>query len=345
MMRVLVTGGSGFIGHRLVTALHARGLRVRILDIRPPTALPADVQYVQGSVLDPAAVDQALVDISHVYHLAGLPGMWTANKQDFHDINCCGTETVLAAAQKHHVSRFLHCSSESILFGYSDMGGCRAEETLQPAEVMPGAYTRSKSLAEQRAMQAAASGFPVIVGSPTMPIGPSDHNFTPPTAMLRHFLNHRVQLYVDFMVNLVDVRDVALGLILAMERGRVGQRYILGGESIRLCELLRMVAAISGRRQYPIPVPGKFAEATATLLELVADRLTRKPPTGTGEGVRIARHASDLSIAKSRTELGYAPQPIEPVLRETVAYLLTLDAKAAPTSLERSDLGSSSRIN
>jgi len=345
MMQVLVTGGSGFIGQRLVTALHARGLRVRILDIRPPTALPSDVQYIQGSVLDPAALDQALSNISQVYHLAGLPGMWTANKQDFHDVNCCGTEAILAAAQKHQVSRFLHCSSESILFGYSDLEGRRAEETLQPAEVMPGAYTRSKALAERRALQAAASGFPVIVGSPTMPIGPADHNLTPPTAMLRHFLNQRVQLYVDFLVNLVDVRDVALGLILAMERGRVGQRYILGGECIRLGELLRMMTAMSARRQYAIPVPGKIAEAAATLIELVADRLTRKPPNGTGEGVRIALKASDLSIEKSRTELGYAPGPIEPVLRETVAHLLALDAKADSTSLQRSVLGSNSRTN
>jgi dihydroflavonol-4-reductase len=345
MMHVLVTGGSGFIGQHLVTALHARGLRVRILDIRSPGALPSDIQYVQGSVLDPAAVEQALAGISQVYHLAGLPGMWTANKHDFHDVNCRGTEAILAAAQKCGVSRFLHCSTESILFGYSDMGGRRAEETLQPAEVMPGPYTRSKALAEQCAMQAAASGFPVIVGTPTMPIGPADHNLTPPTAMLRHFLNRRLQLYVDFLVNLVDVRDVALGLILAMERGRVGQRYILGGESIRLGAILRMMTAMSARRQYPIAVPGRIAEATATMLELVADRLTRRPPSGTPEGVRIALRASDLSIEKSRTELGYAPRPIEPVLRETIAHLLALDAKGAPASLERRALSSGSRAS
>src|SRR3954453_16282702 len=142
MALVLVTGGSGFIGHHLVEALRALGQRVRVLDVRPPAA-NADVEYVRGSVLDGAAVDAALADVDQVYHLAGLPGMWVANKQAFHDVNCRGTEIVLAAAMKHGVSRFLHCSTESILFGYSDLNGVPAEEALQPADAMPGAYTRS----------------------------------------------------------------------------------------------------------------------------------------------------------------------------------------------------------
>ncbi|MBI5264151.1 MAG: NAD-dependent epimerase/dehydratase family protein [Bradyrhizobium sp.] len=340
MMHVLVTGGSGFIGHHVVAALQARGQRVRILDTRSPGALPSDVEYLQGSVLDPAAVDRALTGVDQVYHLAGLPGMWVGRKQDFHAVNCGGTEVMLAAAQKRGISRFLHCSTESILFRYSDLGCGSAEEMLQPAEVMPGAYTRSKALAEGLARQAAASGLPVVIGTPTMPIGPADHNLTPPTAMLRHFLRRRLQLHVDFLVNLVDVRDVAMGLTLAMERGRIGQRYILGGESIRLRRILRMMSAISGRRQLPVPVPGRIAELSATMLELIADRLTHKPPSGTGEGVRIALAASDLSIEKARHELGYEPRPIEPVLQETIAHLLALEANAGSASLKQPALSS-----
>src|SRR5260221_14171478 len=109
-------------------------------------------------------------------------------------------------------------------------------------------------------MQAAASGFPVVIGTPTMPIGPHDHNFTPPVAMLRHFLGRRLQLYLDFIVNFVDVRDVAAGLILAMQRGQVGHRYILGGESLPLKKVLQLMAAISRRRGWLIPVPGPRAE-------------------------------------------------------------------------------------
>jgi dihydroflavonol-4-reductase len=340
MTPVLVTGGSGFIGQHLVAALQARGQRVRILDVRPPAASSPDIEYVEGSVLDGAAADRALAGCEQVYHLAGLPGMWLANKQNFLDVNCRGTEVMLAAAQRRGVSRFLHCSTESILFPYSDLGGRRAEEALQSAEVMPGAYTRSKALAEHHAAKAAAAGFPIVIGTPTMPIGPADHNLTPPTAMLWHFLQRRVQPHLNFLVNLVDVRDVATGLALAMERGRTGQRYILGGECLRLGEILRMMSAISGRRQFPVAVPGKIAELSATMLEFIADRITHRPPDGTGEGVRIALHASDLSIEKARTELGYAPRPIEPVLRETIAYLLARGVKPASASLEHHALSS-----
>jgi len=193
---------------------------------------------------------------------------------------------------------------------------------------MPGLYTRSKMLAEQFAAQTAASGFPLVIGTPTMPIGPHDHNLTPPTAMLRHFLSGRVQMYLDFIVNLVDVRDVAAGLILAMEHGRIGHRYILGGESISLKKILQLMATISGRRYVSIPVPGRVAEVAATMLEFVADHVTHRPPSGTAEGVRIALRATELSIEKAQHELGYAPRPVEPALRDTIAYLLGARGKS-----------------
>jgi dihydroflavonol-4-reductase len=319
---VLVTGGSGFIGQHLVSALVARGHQVRVFDLHPPTHVQSHVQYFEGSVLDPDRVAEAMSGVAEVYHLAGLPGMWMRHKSDFHAVNCGGTEVVIAAARKRGIARFLHCSTESILFRSSPSVDASAQDTLQPAHAMSGPYTRSKMLAEQLAMQAAASGFPVVIGTPTMPIGPHDHNFTPPVAMLRHFLGRRLQLYLDFIVNLVDVRDVAAGLVLAMERGQVGHRYIFGGESIPLKEVLCLVAANSGRRSLRIPVPGKVAEAAAAMLEFIADHVTRNPPSGTAEGVRIALRSTSLSIAKAQTELGYAPRPVEPVLRETIAYLL-----------------------
>jgi dihydroflavonol-4-reductase len=319
---VLVTGGSGFIGQHLVSALVARGHEVCVLDLHPPTRVESEVRYVEGSVLDPDRVGEALSGVEEVYHLAGLPGMWMRHKSDFHAVNCRGTEVVIAAARKRGIARFLHCSTESILFGSSPSVDAGTQDILLPAHAMPGPYTRSKMLAEQLAMRAAASGFPVVIGTPTMPIGPHDHNFTPPIAMLQHFLSRRLQLYLDFIVNLVDVRDVAAGLVLAMERGQVGHRYIFGGESIPLKKVLRLVAANSGRRNLRIPVPGKVAEAAAAMLEFIADHVTRKPPSGTAEGVRIALRATSLSIAKAQTELGYTPRPVEPALCETIAYLL-----------------------
>jgi nucleoside-diphosphate-sugar epimerase len=323
MTRVLVTGGTGFIGQHLVSALAVDGRQVRVFDIRPPACAVANVEYVQGSVLDQASVNDALHDVGEVYHLAALPGMWIPKKADFDAVNRLGTEVMITAARRRGVGRFLHCSTESILFRPSSVRGEAGQYCLLPAEEMPGLYTRSKMLAEQFASQAAASGFPLIIGTPTMPIGPHDHNLTPPTAMLRHFLNSRVQLYLDFIVNLVDVRDVAAGLILAMQRGQIGQRYIFGGESIPLKKILQLMARISGRRYFSVPVPGRVAEMSAAILEFVSDHITHRPPSGTAEGVRIALRATDLSIDKAKRELGYAPRPIEPALRDTIAYLLS----------------------
>ena len=197
----------------------------------------------------------------------------------------------MAAARKRGVARFLHCSTESILFRRSPSERADVDDALLSADSMPGPYTRSKMLADQLAMQAAASGFPVVVACPTMPIGPDDHNLTPPTAMLRHFLGKRFQFYLDFVVNLVDVRDAAAGLILAMERGKSGHRYIIGGESIPLKQVLQLMSEISNRRGTLIPVPAPLAKAAAAMLELIADHVTRRPPTGTAEGVRIALRA------------------------------------------------------
>jgi dihydroflavonol-4-reductase len=158
MALVLVTGGSGFIGHHLVEALRARGQRVRVLDVRAPAAANTEVEHVHGSVLDGAAVDAAVAGVDQVYHLAGLPGMWVANKQDFHEVNCRGTEIVLAAAMKRGVSRFLHCSTESILFPYSDLNGAPQKKRCSRSTPCPApirARSRSPSTTPQRPPPAA----------------------------------------------------------------------------------------------------------------------------------------------------------------------------------------------
>src|SRR5271169_1812685 len=140
MTSVLVTGGTGFIGQHLVSALTAGGRRVRVLDLRPPTCAVPQVEYIAGSVLDPDLVDRALRDVEQVYHLAGLPGMWVPKKHDFHTMNCVGTETVITVARKRGIARFLHCSTESILFRPSRSRGADDEHCLLPAQEMPGLY-------------------------------------------------------------------------------------------------------------------------------------------------------------------------------------------------------------
>jgi len=327
MTRVLITGGSGFIGQHLVSELVARGRQVRVLDIRAPTRTLSAVEYVGGSILDTALVNDAVAGVDEIYHLAGLPGMWKLDRTEFHDVNFIGTRNVLAGARRNGAARFLHCSTESILFHASPPGDLSAEEASLSVDDMPGPYTRSKMLADELALQQAAAGMPVIVGCPTMPIGPHDHNVTPPTAMLQYFLGQgSLQVYLDFMVNFVDVRDVAAGLVLAMEKGRVGHRYVLGGDSLPLSQILALMASISGRRKVFVPLPGPLAELAASIVELTADYVTRRPPSATAEGVRIARRAVALSSEKARRELGYAPRPVEPLLQEVIAHMVGASA-------------------
>ncbi|HET7851088.1 MAG TPA: NAD-dependent epimerase/dehydratase family protein [Pseudolabrys sp.] len=320
MTRVLVTGGSGFVGRHLVPALLAQGDAVRIFDVSPPGNL-ARVQYVAGSILDAGAVRAALRDIDEVYHLAALPGMWMPRKRDFHAVNCRGTAIVVTAARRQGVRRFLHCSTESVLFGGEKADAAIAAQARPSIDDMPGAYTRSKLAAEQLAVRAAAAGVPFVIATPTIPIG-LDANSTPPTAMLRHFLTRHRRFYLDFTLNLIDVRDVAAGLVLTMARGRIGERYILGGENIRLSSLLDRIDAICGRRRRRIPLPGAVALGAAALMEWSADHVTRRPPPATVEGVRIALRSAPLAIDKARRELGYSPRPVEAALRETVARIL-----------------------
>jgi dihydroflavonol-4-reductase len=322
MRKALVTGGSGFIGQHLVAALLAHGYRIRVLDLRPPRHDATKVEYVRGSVLDPQSLQAALDDVEEVYHLAGLPGMWARHKDDFHAVNAEGTARVIAAARSQGVSRLLHCSTESILFHPSCSVSTVAEDVAVTLDQMPGAYTRSKMLGEQYALKAAASGFPVIIANPTMPIGPHNGNLTPPTLMLQYFVSRRVQIYLDFIMNLVDVRDVAAGLLLAMERGQSGQRYILGGENISLKKLLAIVGVISGRKAVRIPIPTVMAQTTAAMLEFIADHVTHRPPAGTVEGVRIASRSRALSIEKARRDLGYAPRPIGAALEDAIQSVM-----------------------
>jgi dihydroflavonol-4-reductase len=319
--RTLVTGGSGFIGQYLVTALLQQGHRVRILDVRSPGGALSQAQFLEGSILDPAKVRDAVKDVDEVYHLAAPPGMWTPQKNDFHAVNCLGTEIVIEAVRESQVKRLVHCSTESIFFRRSMTERFVTEQVCTTIDEMPGAYTLSKLAAERFAFEAAASGLPVVIANPTMPIGIT-HSLTPPILMLQYFLHRRVQFYLDFVLNLVDVRDVAAGLLLAMQRGRIGQRYVLGGENFSLKKLLALIAVMSGRKALRIPVSPGIARIAAAAVECFADHVTHRPPSATLEGVRIALWSKPVSIEKSKQELGYAPGPTKHALEEVITSIL-----------------------
>jgi dihydroflavonol-4-reductase len=315
----LVTGGSGFIGRHVVRALRERCHHVRVLDVKPPPDLIPDVEYVAGSILDRSCIRDALRGVDHVYHLAAITHLWTTRPDDFDSVNYVGSKQVLAAAREHGVARFVHCSSETV----------KPEGT---AADMPGPYSRSKFLAEQAVRQAAEKGFPAIVIAPTVTLGPDDCNFTPGTAMLAGFLPKRVQFYLNCALNFVDVRDVALGMALAGESGRIGERYFLGGTNISIAELLALIERITRRKRMRIPIPGAVALLFAWWADTVATHLTHRPPIASIEGVRLGQRLRPISSDKAQRELGYATRPLDSTLRDAIDWLLHLQKHASGSS-------------
>lgn len=317
----LVTGGSGFIGGHLVAALAARGARVRILDLQePPNDAPPDVEFQRGSILDAAAVARALEGVERVYHLAAVATLWDRDPTVFDRVNRQGTRVVLdAAARVPGLRRVVHCSTEAVMIGHPPPRRLpqRLDESADPGlEALAGPYCRSKYIAEKDALAAAAQGLPVVVVNPTAPIGPGDRLPTPPNAMLRLFRRGGPRLILDCVLNLVDVRDVAQGMILAAERGRVGERYILGGVDIGLGDLVRRIDQLCGRQ--PIrrhPVPPALALGAARAEEWLSDHVTGHPPTASVTGVRLALAGGGFDSGKAMRELGYTVRPLEASLR------------------------------
>jgi dihydroflavonol-4-reductase len=327
MALALVTGGAGFIGHHLVAQLLQQGDAVRVLDLAPPVR--DDIDWIQGSVCEPAAVAAAMRGVEHVYHLAGIAHLWAADKDEFERVNHQGTRQLLTAAGRSGAECFVHSSTGAILLGPRRPDGRIDETSTADLAAMPGPYCRSKFLAEQAALTAAGRGQPVVVVNTTVPVGPGDDRLTPPTRMLRDFLRGRAPAYLETGLNLVDVRDVAAGHRLAAVRGRAGERYLLAGENLWLSELLAQLEQLSGvpmpRRRVPYPL----AWSAAVISELVADHWTHRPPRAPLTGVRLARHALFAANDKANIELGWRPRPVREALAAAVAELLSLERTAA----------------
>jgi dihydroflavonol-4-reductase len=316
----LVTGGAGFIGRHLVHALAERGERVRVLDIRDDAELPRAVEYQRGSITDADAVDRALDGMDRLYHLAADPNLWLPDKSRFREVNLMGTRIVLDTAARHNLERIVYTSTESILRGHHD-GATTNESMSARLADMPGPYCKSKFLAEHEAVAAAERGLPVVIVNPTLPVGPGDHNLTPPTRMLVQFLRREAPAYLDFQINMVDVRDLAVGHILAAEKGRIGERYILGGENLRLNQLLAILEALSGVAMPKVSLPYWLAWATGAISELTADLLTHKRPIAPFSGVRLAGTATAFDCSKARRELDPPHRPIRDSLADAITWL------------------------
>jgi dihydroflavonol-4-reductase len=332
----VVTGGAGFIGAHLVEQLVQGGQEVRVLE-RPGadvSHLPPGIETVFVDIRDRDGVVGAMRGARLVYHLAANPNLWCRNRDEFEAVNYHGTLNVLDAALAAGAARVLHTSTESILTSDRNAGAI-AEDVEVELEDAVGPYCRSKLLAERAAMDRARAGCPVLVASPTMPVGPGDRGLTPPSRLIRDFCSGRIPARMDCTLNLIDVRDVALGLVRAMERGRPGRRYLLGAENLTLLEVLTCLSELC---RIPVPwlkMPYPVSLAFARASEVWADRVSRIHPRATVTGVRLAKRMMHFDNSQTLAELDLQPRPVRDALSDAVIWMRAnalLDPGIAPAA-------------
>ncbi len=318
----LVTGATGFVGSAVVRALLAGGETVRVL-VRPGSDRRnldgLAVEPVEGDLTDPHSLDRAVAGCSALFHVAADYRLWVPKPAEIHRANVEGTRDLMLAAGAAGVRRIVYTSSVATLGLHAD-GSPADEDTPVAIEAMIGPYKRSKFLAEQEVRRLVAeSGLPAVIVNPSTPVGPRDVKPTPTGRMVRDAAAGRMPAFVDTGLNIVHVDDVARGHLLAFERGRIGARYVLGGEDMTLRAILGEIARIVGRHPPRLALPHAAVLPIAVIAEAVA-RVTGREPLATVDGVRMARKHMFFSSAKAVAELGYRYRPAAEALRDAVAW-------------------------
>jgi dihydroflavonol-4-reductase len=321
-MHTFVTGGTGFIGGAVVRQLLEGGHTVRALvrstsDARQLEGLP--VKWVMGDLSDQESLRRGMADCDWVFHVAALYSYWGHRWEDFHQANVIGTRNVLEIAKEAGARRIVHTSSIAAL-GINADGSPANENTPCSLEDRLGSYQRSKFLAERIAAGFARQGLPVVIVNPSTPVGIGDHKPTPTGQIIVDFLNGRMFGYVDTGLNIIDVDDVAAGHLLAVERGQVGERYILGNENLTLKQLLDLLSEISGRPPVHLHIPHWVAQAWSYVDGGLARLNKDHIPTATPEKVRLSRRYEFFDTSKAVKELGLPQTPIREALRKAVAW-------------------------
>ncbi len=325
----LVTGATGFVGCHVVRKLLARRERVRVL-IRPRSPLQVleglDVERVTGDLTDRKSVRRAMEGCRRIYHVAADYRLWAPDPAVLYQANVEGTRNILEAARAAGVERIVYTSTVGAVGIPHDGGGpgreaglAGNEETPVALQDMIGHYKRSKFLAEREAAEAAKSGVPVVIVNPSTPVGSMDVKPTPTGRMIVDFLNRRMPAYVETGLNLIDVEDVADGHLLAMEKGRVGERYILGCRNLTLKEILEKLSAVSGLPAPTVRLPRMAALALAAVSTGLS-ALTRRPPRIPLEGVRMTGKKMFFDSSKAVRELGLPQNSVEEALRKAVTW-------------------------
>ena len=318
----VVTGGAGFIGSHLVERLVESGRNVRVVE-KPGAQvahLPRAVEVVYADIRERSSLGPMMQGARWVYHLAANPNLWARDAAEFDRVNFRGTVHVIDTAIAAGVERILHTSTESILTKSGSAAVIDENVEITPEDTV-GPYCRSKLLAERYAFEMARQGHPIVVANPTMPVGPGDRGLSPPTRLILDFCRGMLPVAMDCTLNLIDVRDAALGIDLVMKRGETGRRYLLGGSNLTLVGLLQRLSRLTGvpapRWQVPYPV----GLAVAVVSELWANFVTGRMPRATVTGLRLARRLMRFDPARSLKELGLEPRCLDESLRDAVDWL------------------------
>jgi dihydroflavonol-4-reductase len=323
-MAILVTGATGFIGGHVARLLAARGAQLRVL-VRPQSRLDnlegLKAERVLGDLRDPRSLETAVRGCDTVFHVAADYRLWSPDPRELYESNVQGTANLLAAAAEAGMKRVVYTSTVGTMRPPAP-GHLSDESAPVSLRDMAGDYKRSKFLAEQRAMQFAAQGLPVVIVNPTAPVGEADVKPTPTGKIILDFLLGRMPAYIDTGVNVVDVRAVAEGHLLAAERGRVGERYILGDRNMTLREILETLARLTGRPAPRFRIPYAVAYGFA-VFDTFLSRHTGRPPTAPLDAVKMARYKMFVTSAKAERELGYRPGSAEEALERAVRWFET----------------------
>src|SRR5215831_1444400 len=319
-MTTLVTGASGFLGSHVTRQLVARGESVRVL-LRPSSNNRAiadlPLEYVTGDLRDSASLQRALAGVQRVFHVAADYRLWSKRSQDIYDSNVGGTKNLVEAAKRAGVEQFVYTSTVATIA--VDRAEHPNEFTEARLEEMVGHYKRSKWLAEREVLEAAKRGFPAIVAMPTTPVGPWDWKPTPTGKIILDFLNGKMPGYVETGLNFVGVEECAAGHILVTEKGKVGERYLLGGENLTLKALLDTLSRISGLSAPKLKIPHGLALSVA-YANAVFSRLIGREPSIPVEGVKIARHMMFVDCSRAQRELGFKAGPVSAALERAVRW-------------------------
>ena len=318
MKPTLVTGATGFVGWHVARRLLERGESVRAL-VRDPARLKEldGVEAVQGDLRDPGSLARAVEGCGVVYHVAADYRLWTRDPEEMFRSNVEGTRNLLNAARRTGVERVVYTSTVGAIGIPKE--GIGDEQTPVGIGDMQGPYKRSKFLAEKVALEFAGDGFPVVIVNPTAPVGDHDFKPTPTGKMVVDFVRGAMPAFLDTGLNVVDVRDVAAGHLAACERGRVGERYILGAENLTLETIFGTLAVAVGRPAPKIRIPYAVAYAAGVVSTAWAG-VTGKEPLAPLDGVKMARKKMWARHDKAARELGYAPGPAAGALKRAVEW-------------------------